>query len=159
MRFVKDFFRKFGKFLNFSVAQHKFSGFGVQYQPEHAEVRIKVTQLAVDWADQPARGIKKAAAQMGNLPLPYMADSNPHPYGARLAARGTLPRPKNSPPDCFYPPFGRAGLSGPARGIKKAAARMGNRFFGTPEGTRTPNPRNRNPMLYPLSHRCICLIA
>ena len=26
-------------------------------------------------------------------------------------------------------------------------------FFGTPEGTRTPNPRNRNPMLYPLSHR------
>ena len=30
-------------------------------------------------------------------------------------------------------------------------------FFGTPEGTRTPNPRNRNPMLYPLSHRCMCL--
>ena len=28
-------------------------------------------------------------------------------------------------------------------------------IFGTPEGTRTPNPRNRNPMLYPLSHRCI----
>ena len=27
--------------------------------------------------------------------------------------------------------------------------------FGTPEGTRTPNPRNRNPMLYPLSHRRI----
>ena len=25
-------------------------------------------------------------------------------------------------------------------------------FHGTPEGTRTPNPRNRNPMLYPLSH-------
>jgi hypothetical protein len=24
----------------------------------------------------------------------------------------------------------------PARGIKKAAAQMGNRFFGTPEGTR-----------------------
>ena len=30
---------------------------------------------------------------------------------------------------------------------------------GTPEGTRTPNPRNRNPMLYPLSHRRICFIA
>ena len=30
---------------------------------------------------------------------------------------------------------------------------MGVCFFGTPEGTRTPNPRNRNPMLYPLSHR------
>ena len=28
-------------------------------------------------------------------------------------------------------------------------------YFGTPEGTRTPNPRNRNPMLYPLSHRCM----
>ena len=32
-------------------------------------------------------------------------------------------------------------------------------IFGTPEGTRTPNPRNRNPMLYPLSHRRICFIA
>ena len=32
-------------------------------------------------------------------------------------------------------------------------------FSGTPEGTRTPNPRNRNPMLYPLSHRCICFSA
>ena len=30
---------------------------------------------------------------------------------------------------------------------------------GTPEGTRTPNPRNRNPMLYPLSHRRIPLIS
>ena len=30
------------------------------------------------------------------------------------------------------------------------------KIAGTPEGTRTPNPRNRNPMLYPLSHRCIC---
>ena len=79
------------------MAQHEYPGFGMQYQPEHAEVRIKVTQLAVDWAVLPARGIKKAAAQMGNLPLPYMADTNPHPYGVRLAARGTLPRPKNSP--------------------------------------------------------------
>ena len=32
-------------------------------------------------------------------------------------------------------------------------------LFGTPEGTRTPNPRNRNPMLYPLSHRCICFFT
>ena len=35
---------------------------------------------------------------------------------------------------------------------------------GTPEGTRTPNPRNRNPMLYPLSHwrihlKCLSIIA
>ena len=29
--------------------------------------------------------------------------------------------------------------------------------FGTPEGTRTPNPQNRNLMLYPLSHRRICI--
>ena len=28
-------------------------------------------------------------------------------------------------------------------------------FRGTPEGTRTPNPQNRNLMLYPLSHRRI----
>ena len=32
----------------------------------------------------------------------------------------------------------------------------GDGFLGTPEGTRTPNPRNRNPMLYPLSHWRIC---
>ena len=35
--------------------------------------------------------------------------------------------------------------------------RFGLFCFGTPEGTRTPNPRNRNPMLYPLSHRCVSL--
>ena len=38
---------------------------------------------------------------------------------------------------------------------QKADTRWGICLFGTPEGTRTPNPRNRNPMLYPLSHRCI----
>ena len=27
---------------------------------------------------------------------------------------------------------------------------------GTPEGTRTPNPQNRNLVLYPLSHGRIC---
>ena len=32
-------------------------------------------------------------------------------------------------------------------------------YPGTPEGTRTPNPRNRNPMLYPLSHRCIAFLS
>lgn len=30
-------------------------------------------------------------------------------------------------------------------------------FHGTPEGTRTPNPQNRNLMLYPLSHRRLFL--
>ena len=35
---------------------------------------------------------------------------------------------------------------------KNGVSRMGYTVFGTPEGTRTPNPRNRNPMLYPLSH-------
>ena len=40
---------------------------------------------------------------------------------------------------------------------KKQIPEWVSAFFGTPEGTRTPNPRNRNPMLYPLSHRCICL--
>ena len=42
---------------------------------------------------------------------------------------------------------------------KKTRYQMVSGLFGTPEGTRTPNPRNRNPMLYPLSHRCICLTA
>ena len=39
--------------------------------------------------------------------------------------------------------------------VPKKRMPYGILFFGTPEGTRTPNPRNRNPMLYPLSHRCI----
>ena len=39
---------------------------------------------------------------------------------------------------------------------KKSDTHLGIRLFGTPEGTRTPNPRNRNPMLYPLSHWRIC---
>ena len=34
---------------------------------------------------------------------------------------------------------------------------MDDLSFGTPEGTRTPNPQNRNLMLYPLSHRRVCL--
>lgn len=34
-----------------------------------------------------------------------------------------------------------------------------NTRHGTPEGTRTPNPRNRNPMLYPLSHWRISSVA
>ena len=38
---------------------------------------------------------------------------------------------------------------------KRIPQRVSSFLFGTPEGTRTPNPRNRNPMLYPLSHRCI----
>ena len=46
-------------------------------------------------------------------------------------------------------------FSSPTRRIKKADTHLGICFFGTPEGTRTPNPRNRNPMLYPLSHRRI----
>ena len=45
----------------------------------------------------------------------------------------------------------------PFRASKKTRYQMVSGLFGTPEGTRTPNPRNRNPMLYPLSHRCICL--
>ena len=35
---------------------------------------------------------------------------------------------------------------------KNGVSPKGYTVFGTPEGTRTPNPRNRNPMLYPLSH-------
>ena len=49
--------------------------------------------------------------------------------------------------------------------IKKQVVPFGDDLlFGTPEGTRTPNPRNRNPMLYPLSHwrihlKCLAIIA
>ena len=52
---------------------------------------------------------------MGICSFVRLAGSNPHPSGMRLEARGTLPRPKNSPPDCFYPGFARASLSSPFR--------------------------------------------
>ena len=47
---------------------------------------------------------------------------------------------------------------------KNGVSPKGYTVFGTPEGTRTPNPRNRNPMLYPLSHwrihlKCLAIIA
>ena len=77
---------------------------------------------------------------------------HPHPYGARLERKRTLPRAKNSPPDCFYGSCAAAALSSPAWRIKNGVSLKGYTVFGTPEGTRTPNPRNRNPMLYPLSH-------
>ena len=53
----------------------------------------------------------------------------------------------------------------PSDTIKKQVVPFGDDLlFGTPEGTRTPNPRNRNPMLYPLSHwrihlKCLAIIA
>ena len=40
--------------------------------------------------------------------------------------------------------------------LSSTEIRFGLSCLGTPEGTRTPNPRNRNPMLYPLSHWRIC---
>ena len=51
----------------------------------------------------------------------------------------------------------------PSRKTKQVVP-AGTTCFGTPEGTRTPNPRNRNPMLYPLSHwrihlKCLSIIA
>lgn len=35
---------------------------------------------------------------------------------------------------------------------QKSCRPTGNRIFGTPEGTRTPNPQNRNLMRYPLRY-------
>ena len=42
-----------------------------------------------------------------------------------------------------------AALSSPARNIKKPDTRMGIWFFGTPEGTRTPDLLIRSQSLYP----------
>ena len=56
-------------------------------------------------------------------------DSNPHPSGVRLETRGTLPRPKNSPPDCFYPGFAGAGLSNPFQVKNKGEAEASPLFL------------------------------
>ena len=80
---------------------------------------------------------------------------HPHPYGMRLKPEGLSHGLKTVHRTVFTAACAAAALSSPARSIKKPDTRMGIWFFGTPEGTRTPNPRNRNPMLYPLSHRRI----
>ena len=73
------------------------------------------------------------------------------PEGTRLhyGANSVKPEFGGSPPD-FHIQMG----SSPFR-LKQKSGNAKRHFliFGTPEGTRTPNPRNRNPMLYPLSHR------
>ena len=63
-------------------------------------------------------------------------------------------------PDCFI----EMGSIHACHIQKTGYPEKDNPSFGTPEGTRTPNPRNRNPMLYPLSHwrihlKCLAIIA
>ena len=69
---------------------------------------------------------KNGVSRMGytrNKMFPF----HPHPYGARLEWKRTLPRAKNSPPDCFYGSCAAAALSSPAFSFGSG---------GTPEGTR-----------------------
>ena len=75
----------------------------------------------------------------------------------RWHVRLALSLPKNSSPKRRI--FG--GVAGGSRNKKESRARKVLGILhqnGTPEGTRTPNPRNRNPMLYPLSHWRICFV-
>ncbi len=57
-------------------------------------------------------------------------------------------------PSAFY-----RGIKTTNPNLPPVCERFGFALFGTPEGTRTPNPRNRNPMLYPLSHWRICSLC
>ena len=91
--------------------------------------------------------------------LHILFDFCPHPYWMRPKIKGLSHGLKIArslsifAPVCgLVPPF-RVHPSGVP--IKKEEAKASSFFIGTPEGTRTPNPRNRNPMLYPLSHRCV----
>ena len=82
---------------------------------------------------------------------------------AAAIAPWTLPRAKNCLPALNFYTSARTGaaLSSLLRrvALTKKEIPFGISFFvGTPEGTRTPNPRNRNPMLYPLSHRRIACV-
>ena len=62
------------------------------------------------------------------------------------------PRGADVPPacPCFAAPPLRVRV--PSGKKQKTCRPTGNRFFGTPEGTRTPNPQNRNLMRYPLRY-------
>ena len=96
----------------------------------------------------PARSIKKPDTRMGiwffgtpegtrNIMVSASSSRRRANVHRTFAFYGSSPRYKNNP------------------NPSPTEIRFGLFFFGTPEGTRTPNPRNRNPMLYPLSHRRI----
>ena len=96
----------------------------------------------------PARSIKKPDTRTGiwflgtpegtrNTMVPASSSRRRANVHRTFAFYGSSPRYKNNP------------------NPSPTEIRFGLFCFGTPEGTRTPNPRNRNPMLYPLSHRRI----
>ena len=60
------------------------------------------------------------------------------PFVMRLETRGTLPRPKNSPPDCFCPGFAGAGLSSPFRVKNKGEAEASPLFLVRRKGLEPP---------------------
>ena len=102
-------------------------------------------------------------------PFPGLCQSppaNPAGFFVRQKGLGTL-RSKRRPAGVWRQSTGLPHLIvrvSPGT-IKKQVVPFGDDLlFGTPEGTRTPNPRNRNPMLYPLSHwrihlKCLAIIA
>ena len=63
----------------------------------------------------PTNKAKKRLSRMKTI----ISASHLHPLRDASGKQGTLPRPKNSPPDCFYPGFAGGGLSSPARHNKK----------------------------------------
>ena len=84
----------------------------------------------------------------------------------RAGAKGCSDRTGCSPPPlsrkseiCDSCPRRRRGIKRKKYREPPEIRRFPVLFNGTPEGTRTPNPRNRNPMLYPLSHRCVLFKA
>ena len=64
----------------------------------------------------PTNKTKKRLSRMKTI----ISASHLHPLRDASGKQGTLPRPKNSPPDCFYPGFAGGGLSSPARHNKKS---------------------------------------
>ena len=78
-----------------------------------------------------------------------------HPHGVRPEFSGLSHGLKTLHRSVFTAAMLPPPFRVPSDVPKNRSSKKDDLFFGTPEGTRTPNPRNRNPMLYPLSHRCI----
>ena len=95
------------------------------------------------------------------FPINAKCRLHPHPYRMHLKPAGLSHGLKIARQLSIFTPV--CGLVRPFESLPCGARNKQEGYpngypsclFGTPEGTRTPNPRNRNPMLYPLSHRCM----
>ena len=132
-----------------SCALHRLLDLPVQDKRHHLSFPLSYRSIAM--------AVRIPVWASSHRPLFLFMKTSPHPSGMPSCFHGLSHGLKKCPPDTFLPSL-RSGrpFESCLPVYQKRGCPLGILFFGTPEGTRTPNPRNRNPMLYPLSHRRIC---